>query len=78
MFRAIFAHPRERKTVITACGVVLRLLSVGGLHTEHIVRVATLQASDRQQSGDIIPHAVITVLRSRGWAQNYPKYVELI
>ena len=27
-------------------------------HTEHIVCVAARQAFDRQQSGDIIPHAV--------------------
>jgi len=43
---------------------VLRLLSVGGPecggtdYTEHIVRAATLQTSDRQQSEDSIPHAV--------------------
>jgi len=29
------------------------------LHTEHTTRAAAIQASDRQQSGDIIPHAVI-------------------
>ena len=28
------------------------------LHTEHTVRAAALQASDRRQSGDIIRHAV--------------------
>jgi len=28
------------------------------LHTEHTVRAATLQVSDRQQSGDVIRHAV--------------------
>jgi len=47
---------------------VRRLLSVGVLEwggtdyvfgeSEHIVRVAALQASDRHQSGNIIPHAV--------------------
>ena len=36
-----------------------RLLSCNILHTEHIVLAAALRASDRQQSGDIIPHAVI-------------------
>ena len=28
------------------------------LHTEHTVRAVAIQASDRQQSGDIIPHAL--------------------
>ena len=44
----------------TICSVWRMLLDSGNiLCTEHIVRVAALQASDRQQSGGIIPHAVI-------------------
>ena len=34
-------------------------LSKNVLHTKHTVRASTIQASDRQQSGDIIPYAVI-------------------
>ena len=37
---------------------VARLVSSNIRHTEHTVRAAALQASDRQQSGCIIPHAV--------------------
>jgi len=41
-FELFLAHPQERSI----------------LHTEHMVLNASLRASDRQISGDIIPHTV--------------------
>ena len=39
-----------------------RLCSSNIPHTEHMVRVAARQVSDRQQSGDITPHVVVPSL----------------
>jgi len=64
---------RSARLWITACGIMppdccqseawsavaRNMCSNNILHTEHIVCVAVLQASDRQQSAGIIPHAVI-------------------
>jgi len=36
----------------------VRMLLEQHPYTEHTVRVAAVQTADRQQSGDIIPHAV--------------------
>jgi len=59
MFRAILAHPQERKTVFYSMWYNSpKLLSIGG--------AATLQTTDRQQFGRLVPHAVkhsLAVLR---------------
>jgi len=67
MSRSILAHPQERRTVIYSMWYnVPRLLSVGGpecggknyVFGVKEVLAAALRVSDRQLSGDIIPHAV--------------------
>jgi len=66
-FGQFFAHLQERKTVnyimwYNGPRLCVRwdgCCSSNILHTEHIIRAPAIQASDRQQSGGIIPHAVI-------------------
>ena len=43
------------------------------LHTEHIVLAAALHTSDRQVSGDIIPHAVIHSLAILRMGEELPE-----
>jgi len=55
-----FAHVGiDMSKLSTSTTMLPRLESSNIPHTEHIALVAARQASDRQQSGDIIPHAVI-------------------
>ena len=65
----------------TCCKSHLSLLRMGKELPETRwanMKINKLQVSDRQRSGDIIPHAVNYIFRSWGWAKNYPKHIELI
>jgi len=50
-----------------------RCCSTRALHTEHTVLATALRASDRQQSGDIIPHAVNQSLALLRMGKKFPE-----